>query len=113
MTDWRSIPVSSINWRALKPRIGRSAHPLRRLCTPPHDGRVRDFGTGAWAHLTLGEVADLGAREILRHQDVGQMTLGALQSVIDMAADGRLPTSATPAPDALRPRNKPETNPEI
>ena len=113
MTDWRSIPVSSINWRALKPRIGRSAHPLRRLCTPPHDGRVRDFGSGAWAHMTLGEVADLGARVILREPDVGQVTLGALQSVIDMAADGRLPTSASPAPDALRPRNKPETKPEM
>lgn len=107
MTDWRGIPVADINWRALKPLIGRSAHPLRRLCSPPYDGRVRDYGSGAWAHMTLGEVADLGAREILRHQDVGQMTLAALQSVVDMAAAGRLPVAGTAAPDALRPLREP------
>lgn len=39
MTDWREIPVQRIDWRALHRSMGRTINPLRRLCTPPLDGR--------------------------------------------------------------------------
>lgn len=109
MTDWREIPVQRIDWRALHRSMGRTIHPLRRLCTPPVDGRrPTELGTGSWAELTLGAVADLGARQIMRHIDVGPKVLATLQRIIDMAADGTLPLLGDPAPDALRPRSEQE-----
>lgn len=104
MTDWRDIPMRMINWKQVHIHIGIAAHKLRRLSLPPMDNRAPSpYGTGCWSSLTLGEVADLGAHEILRHQDVGKVALAGLQYIIDLAASGKLATCKDPAPDALRP----------
>ena len=101
---WREVPMAEIDWSALKPTIGRPVHALRRLSRPWSN--PTEYGSGSWHDLTLGDVADMGRREIMRHLDVGEAALVALQKIIDMAAAGSLPMiSATgrPAHDALRP----------
>lgn len=109
MTDWREIQVADIDWSELHRRMGRTVHPLRRLCLPRVSGDLpTPYGSGSWSTLTLGAVADLGARQILRHIDVGPKVLATLQRIIDMAADGTLPLLGNPAPDALRPRSEQE-----
>ena len=107
MADWRDIPMRMINWNAVSAHIGRSARPLRRLSTTirPED-TPKPFCRGAWRDMTLGQVADLGRREILRHSDIGPTALAALQHVIDLAAAGKLPQTQGPANDALRPTEK-------
>lgn len=108
--DWRDIPMRVIGWRALYNRIGRSAYKLEWLCRAWRDRAPVPYGRGCWHNLTLGQVADLGAQEILRHAGIGQITLERLQDVISMAAAGALSTGDGPAPDALRP---PGGNPMI
>ncbi len=106
MTDWRIIPVKDIDWRAVHRRFGRTVHALRRLCLPRVNNQPPSaFGSGAWSEMTLGAVADMGALQILRHQDVGPKVLATLQAVIDMAAAGDLPMVGAPAPDALKPKD--------
>ena len=104
VNDWRDIPMLQINWKQVHSHIGIPAHKLRRLSLPPvNDHAPTPYGTGCWSTLTLGQVADLGAHEILRHQDVGKVALAGLQYIIDLAAAGKLATYSDPAPDALRP----------
>lgn len=105
MSDaWRDVPMRMINWHQVRSHIGTSAHKLRRLSLPPVDNRApRPYGTGCWCELTLGQVADMGAHEILRHKDIGKVALAGLQYIIDLAASGKLATYRDPAPDALRP----------
>lgn len=106
MTDWRSIPMVAIDWSALKPHVGRNSHPLRRLTQGFPNRPPEPFQEGAWRNLTLGEVADLGRRALLRHNGMGEATLAALQYVIDLAAAGKCPLTTGPAHDALRPTEK-------
>lgn len=105
MSDaWRDIPMRAIDWKHVHSHIGIPAHKLRRLSLPPMGDRApTPYGTGCWCELTLGQVADLGAHEILRYQDVGKAALAGLQYIIDLAAAGKLATCSEPAPDALRP----------
>lgn len=104
MADWRDIPMRMINWKQVHSHIGRPAHKLRRLSLPPMGNRApTPYGTGCWSELTLGQVADMGAHEIMRHHDVGKVALAGLQYIIDLAAAGKLATCKDPAPDALRP----------
>lgn len=101
---WRDIPMRAINWRHVRSHIGISAHKLHRLSRPPFDNRPpQPYRDGSWCDLTLGQVADMGAREILRHEGIGEVALAGLQYVIDLAASGKLATNSDPAPDALRP----------
>lgn len=103
MSDWRSIRMTEIDWRALKSHIGRSAQALRSMCHN-YGGRDPDkYGLGSWRDMTLGEVADLGRAQILRHAGIGETALSGLQYVIDLAAAGKLPLLNGVAIDALRP----------
>lgn len=110
MSDWRSVRMAEIDWRAMKSHIGRSASALRRLSIPFRNRPTYPYADGAWMDLTLGEVADLGAREILRYAGMGKVSLAALQSVIDMAEAGKLPLSNGVAIDALRPTKEGKGN---
>lgn len=104
MTDWRSIPVKDIDWRMLHARFGRTAHALRRLCLPRFNNQPPvSFGSGSWSEMSLGAVADMGARQIMRHHDVGPKVLATLQAIIDLAASESLPMIGGPATDALKP----------
>ena len=104
MTDWRSIPVKDIDWPMIHARFGRTVHALRRLCLPRVNNQPpAAFGSGAWSEMSLGAVADIGARQIMRHQDVGPKVLATLQAIIDLAASEGLPMIGGPAPDALKP----------
>ena len=107
MTEWRDIPMRVINFHSMRSHLGRSARTLHRL-TNGYDEKdaPKPYGKAAWRELTLGQVADLGRRELMRHQDFGEKTLAALQYVIDMAADGKLHLTTGPAADALRPTNE-------
>ena len=103
MTDWRSIPVKDIDWRMLHARFGSSIYKIEWLAKVPGNGRVEDRGHGCWSHMTLGAVADLGERLILRHHGIGPVALATLQAIIDLAASEGLPMVGGPAPDALKP----------
>jgi len=104
LTDWRDIPMAEINWLGLRGEIGRSAMALRRLAIVLYDRHpVEPYYMGCWSEMTLGQVADLGRRDLMRHNGFGDITLAALQRVIDLAAAGKLPVANGPAPDALRP----------
>lgn len=104
MTDWREIRVAHIDWLALRSHIGRSAGVLRQLSTTIRpDDKPEPYCSGAWREMTLGQVADIGRRNLLRHTGMGAATLASLQYVIDLAADGKCPMIGGPAPDALRP----------
>jgi hypothetical protein len=102
--NWREIPMKEINWRSLHSHLGRSAWQLKRYSLgykesdPP-----RPYAEGAWKNMTLGEVSDLGRRELMRHSGMGPVCLAALQYVIDLAAAGKCPVIGGVAPDALRP----------
>ena len=102
--DWRDIPMIEIDWCALKPMLGRCTHDLRRLSRGYRpDDPPREWGPGAWKLLTLGQVADMGRRHLMRHSGLGAKGVTALQAVVDMAAAGKCPTTDGPAVDALRP----------
>ncbi|WP_147405712.1 hypothetical protein [Cereibacter sphaeroides] len=102
--DWREIPMTAIDWDALRPVLGRSANDLRRLSRGYRpDDPPREWCAGAWKQMTLGQVADMGRRQLLRHNNLGEKGLALLQMVIDLAAAGRCPTTDGAAVDALRP----------
>ena len=103
MTDWRSIPVKDIDWRMLHAKFGRSIYALEWLAVEPRNNRVEALGHGCWSHMTLGAVADIGERLILRHHGIGPVALATLRSIIDLAASDGLPMVGGPAPDALTP----------
>jgi len=105
--NWRTIRMDEIDWRAVQsmPEIGGHAGgALRRLSVGYPSVAAEPYWPGCWQNLTLGDVADLGERDLLRHSGFGKKTLAALRRVIDMAASGKLPLLGNPAPDALRPR---------
>lgn len=107
MIPWREIPMTGIDWSALKPQIGRSASTLRMLSHGFDDFAPKPGGAGCWRDMTLGDVADLGKYRLINHHHLfGEKTLAALQTVIDLAAAGRLPLKQAPARDALRPTSE-------
>lgn len=104
MSDWREIRMTDIDWMALRSHIGRSAGVLGRLSTTMRaEDKPQPFGRGAWKEMTLGQVADIGRKNLLRYPDVGEVAIASLQYVIDMADAGKCPIIGSPAPDALRP----------
>ncbi|MGR3522692.1 MAG: hypothetical protein ACU0FT_08055 [Paracoccus sp. (in: a-proteobacteria)] len=89
MTSWRDIAMRDIDWLAFLPILGPGVHTLRSLCEPPPRGRAwRKYTSGAWMDLTLGQVADLGREDLLRHRGIGNGTVAVLESVMDLAAAG-------------------------
>jgi len=88
--------------------MGRSVRPLWRLSRRDPNRTPEDYGNGCWSDLTLGEVADKGERDILRHLDVGPKALARLREIIDMARAGTLPLKGGPAPDTLWPSDREE-----
>ena len=89
MTDWRDIPMRDVNWIALLPTLGPCVYMLRKLCEPPPRGFAwRRYASGAWMDLKLGQVADLGRDELLRHQGIGPGAVSVLEKVMDLAAAG-------------------------
>jgi hypothetical protein len=101
--DWREIKMTEIDWRALRAHLGRSNSILRRLTHGYTDQTTHDYGAGSWRELTLGQVADKGRREILRHTGMGEVALCSLQLLIDLAAKGGCPMTTGQAVDALKP----------
>lgn len=89
VTGWRDIPMRDINWVALLPSLGPCVYKLRGLCEPPPRGPFwRRYAAGAWVDLTLGEVADLGRTELLRHAGIGAGAIAVLERVMALAAAG-------------------------
>ena len=88
MSDWRTIPMRDINWVALLPTFGPTVYRLRSLSEPTPDKAYRRYATGCWADLTLGQVADLGRKELLRHAGIGAGAIGVLERIMELAAAG-------------------------
>lgn len=72
--DWRSIPCSDIDWDRV-PGIPR------RVANRIH---FSEFGKGQ----TLGQVADDGELNWLRHLNIGPVTIPWIKLAIDHAAAG-------------------------
>lgn len=87
MSDWRAIPMRDIAWVALLPTYGPCVYHLRKL-SEPTTGPAPQYRQGCWADLTLGQVADLGRDDLLRHQGVGPGAIRVLESIMDLAAAG-------------------------
>ncbi|PNW65566.1 UNVERIFIED_CONTAM: hypothetical protein BEN50_22255 [Euhalothece sp. KZN 001] len=106
MTSPRDIPMADIDWQTLLHGMGRSVRPLWRLVHVDPNRGPRPYEEGAWHDLTLGQVADKGERDILRHHGVGATALARLRENIDMARAGTLPLKGAPAPDSLGPETQ-------
>jgi hypothetical protein len=109
MTDPRDIPMADIDWQALMADMGRSVRPLWRLVHVDPNRAPKPYDDGSWHDLTLGQVADKGERDILRHHGVGETALARLREIIDMARAGTLPLKGGPAPDSLWPKEGDDT----
>lgn len=88
MTDWRTIPMRDINWVALKPTFGTGVFALRKLSQLQSGMEYRPYASGCWADMTLGQVADLGREDLLRHAGVGTGTIKILEQIMELAAAG-------------------------
>ncbi|VDS07918.1 hypothetical protein PARHAE_01098 [Paracoccus haematequi] len=95
MTEWRTIPMRDINWAALKPSFGHCVYRLRKL-SEPNSLPYRPYCSGCWADMTLGQVADLGRAELLRHDGMGEGTIAILEQVMELAAAGHSLTRPRP-----------------
>lgn len=87
MTDWRTIPMRDINWVALLPTFGPTVYRLRTL-SEPNDLPYRPYCSGCWADLTLGQVAEMGRKELLSHDGIGAGAIGVLEGIMELAAAG-------------------------
>ncbi len=109
MTDWREIPAVEIDWAA-NPISERAGYKVITMCSDRFDqgtGPLSRFSAGAWADLTLGEIADLGPTHWLRCSGIGGTAVRVIKWVIDHAAAGKCPMKAgsgKPAHDAYVPR---------
>ena len=82
--DWRAIKCADIEWRSVPGITSRICTPLYWACKEP-----KGHDKSPWHTLTLGELADRGARQWVRDLDnCGPVTVESIKLTIDYAAAG-------------------------
>lgn len=108
MSEWRNIRCSDVNWHLLG--AGRVAWVLKSLCrVVPEPTEYNP--SGDWAHLTLGQLADMGVKAWTRPTGMGAKGVEAIKAIIDAAAEGQNVTTATDAYVPKVEREAPIVNP--
>ena len=104
--DWRSIPLSRINWFAAKRPTRRTGYDLHKLAKEAAEPPTA-YPAGPWVTLTLGQLADLGEQR-WRHDGASPTQVHVVKEIIDRAAVGDpevvLQDNGAPRSDAYVPQ---------
>lgn len=107
--SWREIPCREVDWEICGVSR-RAALKVRFACRVGKEDGGLAFNSGPWAHMTLGEIADMGVRAWRRSaENIGDLAQQVIMRTIDMAAEGKRVTYPKVAPDAYVPRCERET----
>lgn len=94
--SWRDIKASHVGWEK-NPISARAGINIDYMCSERRAeadrkaGRVTRYVPGAWADMTLGELANAGEEYWSRCYRIGDKAVDVIKWIMDEAAEGRCP----------------------